>query len=110
MTLWLLEILPTVAVNVVEVAPAGTVTELGTGSSELLLDSKTSEPPVGAAPLNVTVHVVVAPGFRLVGLQTSWETETTCPKAAPESKRRPIVGPPTLVHVRLGINHLNATA
>jgi hypothetical protein len=28
-------------------------------------------------PFNVTVHVVVAPEFKLLGLQPSWETETT---------------------------------
>jgi len=84
----LLETLPAVAVNVVEVVPAGTMTELGpSGRSVLLLDSKTSVPPVGAAPLNVTVQVVDAPGFKLLGLQTSWETEIVCPKATAENKK-----------------------
>jgi hypothetical protein len=61
-----------VAVNVVEVVPAGTMTELEPSrSSVLLLDSKTSVPPAGAAPLNVTVHVVEAPEFKLFGLQAN---------------------------------------
>jgi hypothetical protein len=54
-----------VAVNVIEVAPAGTVTEpADTGIRVLrvlLLDSETSVPPADAGPLNVTVHVVDAP-------------------------------------------------
>jgi hypothetical protein len=72
--------------NVVEVVPAVTMTELDPSSrSVLLLDSKTSVPPAGAAPFNVTVHVVEAPEFKLLGLQTSWET--ICPKAPPETKK-----------------------
>ena len=55
--------------------------------SVLPLDSKTSVPTVGAAPLNVTVQVVDAPGFKLRGLQTSWETEIVCPKATAENKK-----------------------
>jgi hypothetical protein len=78
-----------VAVNVVEVVPAGTMTELDPSSSSvLLLDSKTSVPPDGAAPFNVTVHVVEAPEFKLLGLQTSWET--IWPKAPPEIKKKVI--------------------
>ena len=57
------------AVNVVEVVSASTMTELDlSGSSMLLLDSKTSVPPVGAAPSKITVHVVDAPEFNLLGL------------------------------------------
>jgi hypothetical protein len=68
-------------VKVVEFVPAGTMTELAPRSSRvLLLDSKTSVPPIGAAPFNVAVHVVEAPEFKLFGLQVSWETEI-CPKA-----------------------------
>jgi hypothetical protein len=83
----LLEILPAVAVNVVEVAPAATVTEAAeTGSQILLLESETWVPPAGAAPLKVTVQVVVEPEVKLLGEQRSWETETTCPKAASGDK------------------------
>jgi hypothetical protein len=66
------ETLPAVAVNVVEVVPAGTMAELDAGcSNALLLDSKTSVPPAGAAPFNVTVHVAEAPEFKLFGLQAN---------------------------------------
>ena len=67
----MLPTLPAVAVNVVEVALAGTITEEGTGSRLLLLANPTDAPPVGAAWLNITVHVVAAPEFRLAGLHTS---------------------------------------
>ena len=40
---------PTVAVKVAEVALAATVTDAGTVSDELLSDSATAVPPVGAA-------------------------------------------------------------
>lgn len=65
---------PAVAVKVVEVVPAGTVTEVDTGNRVLLLDSKTSMPPAGAAVLTVTVQVVAVPEVTLVGLQVSFET------------------------------------
>ena len=45
-----------------------TVTEGGTVSRALLLASATTIPPIGAAPLTSTVHVVLAPAFRLVRL------------------------------------------
>jgi hypothetical protein len=41
-------IVPTVAVKVVEVLLAGTVTDAGTVSAVLLLESATALPPVGA--------------------------------------------------------------
>jgi hypothetical protein len=67
---------PAVAVNVVEVAPAGIMTELDpVESSVLLVDSNTSMPPAGAAPFNVTVHVEDVWEFKLFGLQANWETE-----------------------------------
>ena len=63
------------AVNVVEVAFAGTVTEgAGTGSKLLLLASPTTVPPFGAALLNDTTQLVTAPEFRLVGLHVSDES------------------------------------
>ena len=68
--------LPAVAVNAAVVAPATTVTEAETGSSELLLDRATEEPPVGADLDRVTVTEVAAPEFRLVGLHASDETST----------------------------------
>lgn len=51
----------------VDVVPAGTVTDGGTGSAVLLDDSATALPPAGAAALNVTVQVVAAPDVRLAG-------------------------------------------
>jgi len=82
------ETLPAVAVNVVEVVPAGTMTELDPGgSSVLLLDNNTFVPPTGAAAFNVTAHVVDVPEFKLLGLQTNRETEIVCPKAPLEIKR-----------------------
>jgi hypothetical protein len=93
----LLEILPAVAVNVVEVAPAATVTEPAeTGSHILLLESETCVPPAGAGPLKVTVQVVVDPEVKLFGEQTSWETETICPKAVSGGKMTPIAAIRTL--------------
>jgi hypothetical protein len=71
--------LPAVAENEVEVAVAGTVTEgPGTGSRALLLDNDTTVPPAGAPWLNVTVHVVAAPEFKLVGLHAR-DVRTTDP-------------------------------
>jgi hypothetical protein len=45
---WVVVIVPTVAVKVVEALLAGTVTDAGTVSAVLLLDSATALPPVGA--------------------------------------------------------------
>ena len=51
---------------------AGTVTETaGSGSRVLLLASPATMPPFGAALLNVTMQLVTAPEFRVVGLQAS---------------------------------------
>ena len=53
-TLW-------VIANVALVAPAGTVTEPATVAAEVLeLERVTTEPPLGAGPLKVTVPVIVA--------------------------------------------------
>jgi hypothetical protein len=61
-----------VTVNVVEVAFAGTITEVaGTGSRLLLLANPTTMPPFGAALLNVTLQLVTAPELRFVGLHVS---------------------------------------
>ena len=48
--------------------PAPTVTEAGIVAEELLLDSETEIPPVGAAPLKVTVPVAAVPPLTLEGL------------------------------------------
>lgn len=62
-----------VALKVAVVAPAVTVAEAGTVSKALLLESATTEPPVGAAVFRVTVQLAMALGFRLPGVQVSAE-------------------------------------
>ena len=65
-----------VAVNVVEVVAAATVTEAGAGSAEALLDdSVTMLPPASAGWSKVTMHVVGAPEAMFVGLQASEDTD-----------------------------------
>jgi len=51
-------IVPAVAVNDALVWPTGITTLSGTERLELLLDSETWTPPIGAGALNVTVHDV----------------------------------------------------
>src|SRR5215469_647814 len=63
-------LLPTTMVvigNVALLAPAATATLAGTVTAALLLDSVTVAPPVGAAPLRVTVPVDELPPTTLVG-------------------------------------------
>ena len=60
--------------NVALVAPAATITLEGTlAGVVLLLESTTCAPPVGAAPLNVTVPVEEFPPATLVGFSESEE-------------------------------------
>ena len=47
------------------------VTLAGSVAFTLLLDNATDRPPLGAAPLNVTVHAEVPGAFTLVGLQVT---------------------------------------
>ena len=56
------------------VLPAATVTEAGTVAEALLLESETDTPPVGAAPLKVTVPVADVPPVTLAGLTETEET------------------------------------
>ncbi len=56
----MLATVPAVAVKFAVVAPAVTATEAGTVSAVLFEESPTEAPPVRAAEVNVTVHVVVA--------------------------------------------------
>ncbi len=57
-----------VTVNVAELAPAATVTELGAVALVLLDDRLTDIPPVGATPVRVTVPVDEVPPVTEVGL------------------------------------------
>ena len=64
-------------VKVAEVLPAVTVTLAGTVTLALLLERATTMPPVGAAPVNVTVPVELLPAATDVGF-----TETALSAAA----------------------------
>src|ERR1700689_3554798 len=65
-----------VALNVAVVEPDATITDAGTVSEVLLLDSVTLDPLLGAVCVSVTVHVPTAPGPRLAGVQATPEIET----------------------------------
>src|SRR5579872_2005284 len=67
---------PAAALNVAVVAPAATITDAGTIRFELVFVSVTLAPPVGAACVNVTVHVLEAFCPRLVGLHVNEDTTT----------------------------------
>ena len=61
-----------VTVKVALVAPEATVTLAGTvATAVLLLDSVTTAPPLGAAPLRVTVPCEELPPVTLVGFSVS---------------------------------------
>ena len=61
-------------VNVVLIVVAGTVTEGGTVSAELLDPNVTIRPPVGAALVSVTVQVLFDPDTMLAGLHDTADT------------------------------------
>ena len=61
----------TVAVNVAVVAPAATVALAGTVTLALLLDNATTDPPVDAAALRVTVQAAEPGAVTLDGLHES---------------------------------------
>lgn len=58
-------------VNVAEVAPCATVTEVGTVAAALLDASVTTLPPAGAGPVSVTVPVDVAPPATVEGFKAT---------------------------------------
>jgi hypothetical protein len=66
-----------VAVKLAEVEPAGIVRVMGTVSAELLEFIATEEPPEGAGPFRITVHVAAPPGARLDGLHATEVVSTT---------------------------------
>ena len=71
----MLAIVPATAVKVADITPDPTVTEGGTVSAAVLLESVTVTPPDPAACDSVTVQVVVHPEFKLAGLQDNKLTE-----------------------------------
>jgi hypothetical protein len=70
----LLGITDVVAVNIVLVAPAFTVTEAGAVRVAFVFESVIAAPPAGAAFVSIIVHAVEAFGPILVGLQDSDDT------------------------------------
>ena len=71
---WVVVMVPRLAANVVDVLVAGTVTDAGTVSAVLLIESPIALPPLGAGWVRVTVQVVAAPALTLVGLQARPDT------------------------------------
>ena len=65
-----------VIVKVAVLLPAATVTEAGALAALLLLESETDTPPVGAAPLRVSVPVAEAPALTLEGLTETEDNDT----------------------------------
>ena len=65
---------PLVALKVADVEPAVTVADAGTVNSAFPLDSVTAAPPAGAAPVSVTVQVVVLELFKVDGVHDSEAT------------------------------------
>ena len=76
----LLAMAAVVALKVAEAAAAGTVIDVGTVRVEFVFVRATTAPPVGAACVKATVHVLEEFGPRLVGLQASDETNTGATK------------------------------
>jgi hypothetical protein len=70
----LLDTVPAVAVKLAVVAPAGAVTDAGTGSAALFEERLTEAPPIRAADVNVTVQVEVAPEVTEFGEQDTPDT------------------------------------
>jgi hypothetical protein len=68
---WELLAVPAAAAKEPEALPAGTITEAGTVTIVLLLDSATAVPPAGAALVSTTLHALDAPLPMLVGVQLS---------------------------------------
>ena len=67
----LLDTCDALPVKVTEALPPGAVTLAGVDKLELLLLSRTGNPPLGAVPFNITVQVVDPGVVMLLGLQES---------------------------------------
>jgi hypothetical protein len=80
---WLLEIVPLVALKVAVADPAATVTVAGTVSAAALLDKATLAPPVGATWVSVMVQMLEELCPRPVGLQLSEDIRTVTVKLMP---------------------------
>ena len=95
---WPLLMVPAVALKVVAVEPEGTVTEPGTVSSELLLESETESPPAPAARFSVTVQSELADDVSEVGLHERVlmvaGVAVIVPPVAVSPMKRPLVSTP----------------
>jgi len=69
-------VLVAVATRVAVDEPAGTLTEAGTVSAELLAETGTLTPPVGAGTERVIVQVEDAPASRVTALHAKAETNS----------------------------------
>ena len=72
----MVEMEPAKAVNVMELAPAGTTTEAGAESAALEEPITTVLPPAGARPFRIRLQMLAAPEPRLAGQQAREETCT----------------------------------
>ena len=80
-----------VALKLTDVAAAATVTEAGTVRLVLVLVRVTLAPPVGAALVSVTVHVLDALGPKLAGLQANPDTSTGATRLTPALAKLPLL-------------------
>jgi hypothetical protein len=95
----------TVAEKLTVFAPDGTVTLAGTVTLELLLARATTNPPVRAAPLSVTVQAEVPAAFTVVGVhesavsvgETGWRIVSIPP--VPEAEMEAPIGLVTITPV-----------
>jgi hypothetical protein len=89
---------PAVTVNAADVAPEATVTEAGVVNNELLSDSATVVPPVGAAWLSVTEQDALPPALRVDGVHakevSAGETAPPDPVTTPPAADTAIAMPP----------------
>jgi hypothetical protein len=83
---WLLAMVPAVAVNVAVELPEATVTKAGMVNAAALLDKETAIPPVGAVVLKETVHADEPPVVSDAGTQLS-----------PLTRGAAVIPPPTPV-------------